>query len=62
MSPLKMTTWEAVPEHAVYTISIIKNRSHQAIFCHILLKPSSGQFLAGFIAAMVTNKVKKTIK
>ena len=31
-SPLKMTTWKAVPEHAVYIISIIKNGSHQAVF------------------------------
>ena len=31
-SPLKMTTWEAVPEHAIYIISIIKNGGHHFFF------------------------------
>ena len=57
-----MTTWEALPEHAIYIISIIKNRSTKLFFSHIHLRLSSGQFLAGFIAAIVTNKVNKTIK
>ena len=30
-SSLKMIMWEAVPEQAIYIISIIKNRSHQAV-------------------------------
>ena len=46
--PLKMSMWEAVPEHAVYIISIIKNRSHQAIFLSYSLEAKSRAVFSRF--------------